>query len=241
MSEEKPTIDLLEGIATARSIHRYRFDPIPEEDLAKILWSGTRAPSGTNRQPFRFLVLRDSETARRAKALLGEGFRKGWGHKEGAEGWRKQGDGSRSSRRIRSMEAVQHFVDNFEKIPVVVLACFIRYREPFHGEGASVFPACQNVLLAARALGYGACFSGWHRVVEKELRELLAIPDEVVLSLTITLGRPQGRHGPVRRFPVRELVYEDRWGHSAEFVSDPPGQPVSRSRMSAAASYHVER
>ena len=230
-----PTIDLLEGIATARSIRRYLPDPVPEEILAKILWAGTRAPSGTNRQPFRFIVLRSSETAREVKSLMGAAFRRGWNHKAGAEHWAKESDGGRSTRRTRSMEAMRHFVDHFERIPVVVLACFARYREPDHGEGASVFPACQNILLAARALGYGACFSGWHRLVEPELRERLAIPEKVVISLTITIGKPAGRHGPLRRFPARELVYEDGWGREAVWVVDPPGSRLSGSRMIEAA------
>jgi nitroreductase len=229
------TIDLLEGIATARTIHRYRPDPVPEEVLAKILWAGTRAPSGTNRQPFRFIVLRDTETAREIKALMGESFRRGWSHKASAEHWAKENDEGRSTRRIRSMEAIRHFVENFERIPVVVLACFVRYRDPDHGEGASIFPACQNILLAARALGYGACFSGWHRMVEAELRQRLAIPANVVLSLTITIGKPEGHHGPLRRFPARELIFEDGWGREAAWVVDPPGSRFSGSRMIEAA------
>ncbi len=87
-----PTIDLLEAIATARSIRRYLPDPVPEDVLAKILWAGTRAPSGTNRQPFRFIVLRSSETAREIKSLMGAAFRRGWGHKSSAESWGKDGD-----------------------------------------------------------------------------------------------------------------------------------------------------
>jgi nitroreductase len=235
MSEPIPTVDLLEGIATARSIRRYLPDPVPEDDLAKILWAGTRAPSGTNRQPFRFLVLRSSEKAREIKSLMGEAFRRGWAHKSGAESWAKEEDQGRSTRRIRSMEAMQHFVDHFERIPVVVLACFTRYREADHGEGASIFPACQNILLAARALGYGACFSGWHRLVESELRERLGIPENVALSLTITIGKPAGHHGPLRRFPARELIYEDGWGREAAWVVDPPGSRFSGSRMIKAA------
>ena len=52
-------MDLLDGLATTRAVRRYRPDPIPEADLATILWHATRAPSGSNRQPARFLVLRD--------------------------------------------------------------------------------------------------------------------------------------------------------------------------------------
>jgi nitroreductase len=235
-TEPQPTLDLLEGIATARTIHRYRPDPVPETVLAKILWAGTRAPSGTNRQPFRFIVLRDSEKAREIKSLMGNAFRRGWSHKSNVESWAKDDDDERSTRRIRTMEAMQHFVDHFEEIPVVVLACFTRYRAPDHGEGASIFPACQNVLLAARALGYGACFSGWHRLVETELRERLGIPENVVLSLTIAIGKPAGSHGPLRRFPARQLVYEDGWGQEAAWVVDPPGSRFSGSRMIKAAT-----
>jgi nitroreductase len=227
----RPDVDgLLEAMATARSIHRYRFDPIPEDDLGKILYAATRAPSGTNRQPFRFLVLRDGERARQAKAILGESFRTGWGEKSHHEGWRSGSSTEGSSRRTRSAQAIQYFVDNFERIPVVVLACFLRYRQPNHQEGASIFPACQNLFLAARALGYGACFSGWHRYGEQALRELLGIPEQVVLSLTITLGKPAGRHGPLRRLPVKQLVYEESWEEPASFVSDPPGSRLTRPR-----------
>ncbi|MDX1385083.1 MAG: nitroreductase family protein [Thermoanaerobaculia bacterium] len=241
MSEATPPIpDVFEAMATARSFHRYRFDPIPEADLARILWAATRAPSGTNRQPFRFIVLRDDDAGREARAVLADGFRRGWAHKVGAEGWQKEDDASRSTRRTRSMAAMQQFVDNFERIPVIVLACMHRYRGAHHGEGASVVPACQNLLLAARGLGYGACFSGWHHVVESELREMLGVPDDVVLSLTITLGRPEGSFGPVRRFPARQLIYDGHWGNEAAWVVDPPGSVFSRSRMKAAASYRVE-
>lgn len=217
---------LLESIATTRSIRRYRFEPVPEGDLAAILWTATRAPSGTNRQPFRFVVLRDSKLAREAKAILGDAFRAGWRAKREAEGWQIPAEQG-SSRRVRTLQTMQRFVDELERIPVVILACYVRYRPLAHAEGASIFPACQNLLLAARALGYGACFSGWHRAVEPQLRELLEIPAEIELSLTVTLGRPAGSHGPVRRRPVGELVFEDRWQRPASWASDPPGTRFS--------------
>ena len=63
---------LLEGLTTTRAIRRFRPDPIPEADLATMLFAATRAPTGSNRQPFRFLVLRDGPVATEAKALLGD-------------------------------------------------------------------------------------------------------------------------------------------------------------------------
>ena len=90
-------------------------------------------------------------------------------------------------------------------------------------EGASIYPACQNLLLAARALGYGGVITGFHGFVETELRALLGIPDGVFIAATITLGKPVGAHGPVRRRPMNELVYQDEWEQPAAWAVDPPG------------------
>jgi nitroreductase len=225
-------VGALEAIATTRSIHRYRTDPIPDEDLARILWSATRGPSGSNSQPFRFLVLRDGPRAARAKALLGESFRRSWAAKSAGEGWGQGSGADPSSRKARTARAMQRFVDRFEEIPVVVLACALRYRDPHPYEGASVYPACQNLLLAARALGYGGTLTIWHVACEAELRELLEIPENVFVAATIPLGRPEGRHGPLRRRPVRELVFDDVWEGEAAWISDPPDARLS-SRRSA--------
>lgn len=215
--------DLLTGIATTRAIRRIAPDPIPDDDLATMLWHATRAPSGTNRQPFRFVVLRDGERAVAAKALLGSGFRAGWARKVEDAGYDAGSAVDPTSRKGRQRAAMQHMVDHFEDVPVVVLACLRRYRDPNPYEGSSVYPACQNLLLAARALGYGGVMTGWHRAVEPELRELLAIPDGVAIHATIPLGRPIGRHGPVRRLPLGELVYDGGWEQPAPWAVDPPG------------------
>ena len=106
---------------------------------------------------------------------------------------------------------------------LLVLPCFVRYREPTSTEGASVYPACQNLLLAARALGYGGVLTLWHGLVEAELRALLGIPDDAFVAATITLGKPVGNHGPVRRRPLSELVFADRWDEPAPWAVDPPG------------------
>ena len=228
-------IGLLEGLTTTRAIRRFLPDPIPDDDLATILFAATRAPSGSNRQPFRFLVLRDGPKATDAKALLGRAFRAGWKSKRASDGY-DDSDASDDSPKARTARAMQHFVDHFEDIPVVVLACLQRYRSATPSEGGSVYPACQNLLLAARALGYGGVMTMWHGFVEAELRELLGIPEGVVISATIPLGRPQGRHGPVRRRPIGELVFDDAWDSPAAWATDPPGTkftgagPPTRSR-----------
>jgi nitroreductase len=220
-------MDLLEGIATTRAIRRYRADPIPEDDLAAILWHATRAPSGSNRQPARFVVLRDGPAAVEAKALLGEAFRAGWSAKRDAHGFDRGSGADPSSPKARAARAMQSYVDRFEETPVVVLACIERWRAPHVSEGGSVYPACQNLLLAAHALGYGGVLTMWHGFVEADLRRVLKLPDEAVIAGTITLGVPEGSHGPVRRLPLRDVVFDDTWGGDAPWAADPPGTRFS--------------
>jgi nitroreductase len=221
-TEHDNSLGLLEGLATTRAIRRYTDDPITDEDLSTILYSATRAPTGSNRQGFRFVVLRDGPVATRAKALLGEAFRAGWGTKRATDGYDAGTGTLDDSPKARTARAMQHFVDHFEATPVVVLAC-VEVRHGGIQDGASVYPAVQNLLLAARALGYGGVLTGWHRMVEDELRQLTGIPETFAIAGTIPLGRPQGHHGPVRRRPVRELVFDDRWDNSADWAVDPVG------------------
>ena len=206
-------IGLLEALATTRAIRRYTNDPVSDGDLEQILWHAGRAPSGSNRQPFRFLTLRNGENARAAKSLLGQSFRDGWNDKRAGT------EGERPYRPSRFVDSMQHFVDHFEAIPVVILVCLERYRDPSPFEGASVYPACQNLLLAARALGYGGALTMWHLRVEDQLRSMLKIPDRAALSACITLGVPAGRHGPLKRKPVSEIIFDDQWGATPRWAA----------------------
>lgn len=217
------TVGLLEGISTTRAVRRYHDEPVPVGALRDMLFAATRAPSGSNRQPFRFLVLTDGERADAAKALIARGARSVWGHKRSNDGYDAGSGTVDDSPKARMARTMQEYVDNLESVPVLVLACLVRYREPTPTEGASVYPAVQNLLLAARALGYGGVLTGFHALVDRELKELLGIPAEVFIAASVTLGRPKGAHGPVRRAPMADLVYGDTWGTAAHWAVDPPG------------------
>ena len=223
---ERPQLSLLEGLRTTRAIRRYTDEPIPDADLAEILWYAGRAPSGTNRQAFRFLVLRrDDAEASEARALLGRSFRESWVGKQASMGVRVGTGDPSDGPKERMAASRQHYVDHLEQTPVIVLVALERYRSPSPYEGASVYPACQNLLLAARALGYGGALTGFHHAVEDELRTMLGVPDGVALSACITLGVPAGRHGPLRRKPIVDLVHDGRWGRRATWIPD--GDPSS--------------
>jgi nitroreductase len=214
---------LLEGIASTRAVRRYTSDPIPDHVLRDILFSATRAPSGSNRQPFRFLVLTDSDKATQAKALIGESAGRIWEAKRQKDQYDKGSGADPNSPKSRMARTMQHYVDNFHRVPALILPCLVRYRAPSPMEGASVYPAVQNLLLASRALGYGGVITGFHGPVEQPLKALLEVPEEIFIACTVTLGKPQGSHGPVRRRPMSELVYGDTWEQAPSWAQDPPG------------------
>lgn len=216
-------IGLLEGLTSTRSIRRYTDEPIPPAALRAMLFAASRAPSGSNRQPFRFIVLTDGPRAAEAKRLIGGAARAAWAAKRKDDGY-DQGSGAQAdSPKARMARSMESYVDGFEKVPALILPCLIRYRQAGTFEGASVYPAVQNLLLAARGLGYGGVITGFHGAVYQDLVDLLEIPADTVIAATVTLGRPQGHHGPVRRRPLAELVFEECWGRSADWAVDPPG------------------
>ena len=218
-------MDFTDVVTTTRAIRRYRAEPIPDADLSRILFAASRAPSGSNRQPFRFIVLRDGPAATRARSLLGTTFRSMWAQKAETDRYGQGSGTDPDSPKARMAAAMEHFVQHAEETPVFIVAC-LRLRHGGHlVEGASIFPACQNLLLAARELGYGGVLTTWHLPAVTELAEILGLPDDVAIPAVIPLGRPQGRHGPVRRRPLPELVFDDAWGHEAAWLAEPPGTP----------------
>jgi nitroreductase len=216
-------VGLLQGMTSTRAIRKYRDEPVPAEALRDMLFAATRAPSGSNRQPFRFVVLTDGPNATAAKAMIGASARRLWAAKRASDGYDLGSGALNTSPKARIATAMQQFVEGFERAPVLVLACLVRYRESTPTEGASVYPACQNLLLAARALGYGGVLTEWHRPVEAGLRSLLGIPEGVFIAATLTIGRPVGSHGPVRRRPMSELIFDEYWDRAAVWAIDPPG------------------
>lgn len=200
--------DVFEIMRTANAVRRYRPDPVPDEILLECLDAATWAPSGSNRQGWRFLVLRSPEV----RAVLGPAYRRSWEAMATGYGMAEP-DPEDDSPRARAARTMRHFVEHFEEVPAYVLFCVEgRDRAPQLTDGASVYPAMQNFLLAARAKGLGAVVTMWFQAAEQELRELLGIPEEIVLAALVPVGWPQGRHGPVRRRPVSEVAFLDRWG-----------------------------
>ena len=223
---ELPPIDLSEAINTARSLRRLKPDPVPDDIIRKVVEAGMKAPSGSNLQTYRFLVVTDPEK----RAAIAELYRKSADvvglRKYGEEGGAAPGGEERSQRLIA--KSVRYLIDHIQDPPILLLMCSAPEpgmdpttdNEPtpnlvqfgMRSEQASVLPAVQNILLACRALGLGTCPTTLHLIHEDELKELLGIPAEANTFVMMPIGYPIDKFGPVIRKPVEQVTYRDEWG-----------------------------
>ena len=76
---------------------------------------------------------------------------------------------------------------------------------------ATLYPAAQNLIVAARAVGLGSVFTAYHALAEKEIRALLRLPAAARIAVTVPLGWPARPFGPLKRRPVEEVLHWERW------------------------------
>jgi nitroreductase len=192
---------------TARTIRRYDDRPVDDALLLRCLEAATWAPSGGNQQPWRFVVLRSPDSRR----LLHEGAQSTAATISRRYGLRRPDPGD-TSPRARNDRALFELLDHAADVPVAVLFCVQEQAEvPLLVQGASIYPAMQNFLLAARAEGLGTAVTGWQVPVEDRLRALVGVPGDWHLAALVVAGWPLGRHGPLRRRPVASVTSLDRW------------------------------
>src|SRR5262249_6173667 len=105
--------------------------------------------------------------------------------------------------------------EHLQDAPVIVIPC-IRTggQRTSITTGSSIYPAVQNLMLAARAYGIGSTLTTIHRMRQDEVRSLLGIPEDVETAALIPLGYPRGRWGVAAGRRVEEVVYTDRWGEA---------------------------
>jgi nitroreductase len=212
-----PATDVWTVMSTARTIRRFTGRPVDDATLARCLRAATWAPSGANAQEWRFVVLRSPEL----RAVVARAAAQALKVIEPVYGMTRPADGD-GSRRARTNRATYELHDRAGEFTSVL---FTQRRFPTASElllGGSIFPAMQNFLLAARALGLGACLTSWASYGgEPLLRDAVGVPDDWMLAGHIVVGWPRGSHGPVRRRPLAEVAFLDRWGEGADQIVGP--------------------
>jgi nitroreductase len=182
-----------------------RPDPIPDRTVRELLHAATCAPSPGNSQGWDFVVVREEALRRELAAILRDGVRPLLPP--------VPTDGDPARRRL--LASAHHLLDTALEVPLWILVCgrpvYPAAAPSTDWIGAAVYPAAQNVLLAARGLGLGATFTTWHMPSEKAVRALLGIPDDARIAVSIPVGYPDRPFGPVRRKPLEEVVHWEKW------------------------------
>ena len=204
--------DLFDVIQTTRAMRRLKPDPVPDELIGKILEAGICAANGGNRQSWRFLIVKDRAIKERVQHFYKRAFDEVVGPR-----YLKSAPppGVTADQYTRQHAAVEYLTDHFHEAPVWIVACLDEATStPTRSSGASIYPAVQNMLLAARALGLGATLTTRHLQYEAEVEAALGLPQGVHSYAILPIGYPMGRFGPVGRGSLADIVYEDRWGNT---------------------------
>ncbi len=208
MSED---ISLFDTMYHCRAMRRLDTKPVPEELLLKLIDAANQAPSGSNMQNGRWLVVRDADVKQKLADL----------NRAGVEAYLPSADAGGSlphqdaGKRKRMVESVLWQKEHMHEIPALVIACLdhgtkVDGLEVYRG-GGSIWPGVQNLLLAARALGLGAAPTTLALQDQDAVRAVLGLPDRMAAHCLIPVGYPLGNFGPVTRKPVEEIMRFDRW------------------------------
>jgi len=204
------SMPLAEAMRTQRAVRRLRSEPVDDDTVRAVLELATKAPTASNEQSWEFVVVRDPDVKHALARLNRQAFslyrrrlaRQVRGDIKGA----------------RMLAAVAYQADHFEDTPVVVVACLHGRPGPIRlSQGAfyaSIFPAVQNLLLAARSIGLGATLTTLPLWSQTQARRTLGLPRGVTACAVIPLGWPQrGGYGPTTRRPVDEVLHLDHYGN----------------------------
>ena len=208
-------MDFREVIETTGACRSYRPDPVPDDVLARVLDAARYAPTGGNRQGVRLLAVRDAGKRRALRDLyvpLWEQYVARAGARPGAP-------------LPKLVQAADHMARHLDQVPVLLVVCAQlgdllatdRHLERLSVVGGgSIYPAVQNVLLAARAEGLGTALTTLLCAVEPQVKALLAIPDDVLTAALVPLGYPaHGFPKKLARRPLGEICFGDAWGEPA--------------------------
>ncbi|MDQ3107286.1 MAG: nitroreductase family protein [Actinomycetota bacterium] len=192
-------MDVFEAIRTTRAMRRLDADkPVSDDDLWTIIEAATKAPSGGNGQPMRWIVVKDADK----RAKLGEIYKKSWAPV--AEMYRARTP-AEDTTTTRVLNSADHLGEHMGEAPVILVPC------AKGGDPASIYPGVQNLFLAARALGLGTTLTTVHKLNEQEVRDVLGIPEDVSTFALIPVGYPTGNWGEAQRRPVQDVTYWDGW------------------------------
>ena len=217
-------MDVFEALYTTRAMRRVKEDPVPDNIIQSMIDSAIRAPSGSNRQNWKFLVVTDKNVREKLSNI----YRETWDYyinsflnsakDPGASSLKKQDDKDIETIR-RISNSASWLAENYHKVPLLVLA--LSRNDP---TGSSIYPAIWNLMLAARGHGIGTCLTTVMSFETEKVFEVLNIPNDKgwTLNATITAGYPLGKWGVAERKPVDDVTYLNTWGNKTNWNLEQP-------------------
>ncbi len=188
-------------VLSQRACRQFADRPVDERLVERCLEAAVHAPSAENRQPWTFVVVREAAT----RAAIAELTRRAW-----RGGGRQHSEGRLAPALLADVDAGAE--TGMARAPVVVVVCGDTELGLEPTLPSSVYPAAQNLLLAANALGLGSAMTTLTTVFADDLRRLLGLPDSVRPMAVLPLGWPARPLGPPKRLPLRERVHRDHYG-----------------------------
>ena len=203
---------LFDAIYNCRAMRKLDTKAVPEEDLMKLVDAANQAPSGSNMQAGRWLIVRDPEVKRGLAALNRAGVEAYIGPMVDNPGSLPHQD---QDKRLRMMNSVLWQMENMHTLPALIIACMDFGAKVDAGMiargGGSIWPGIQNLLLAARALGLGAAPTTLALQDQEAVADVLGLPETMAAFCLIPVGYPLGKFGPVTRKPLSEIMKFDQW------------------------------
>ena len=212
-------MELYDALMTTRAMRRFTDEPVSDDDVLHCLRAAVQAPSGGNIQPYQFVVVTDADK----RASIGAIYLRAWNRYAPAVAASMPPfkDDEAAARWQRNIDASDELARRFGEAPVHVLVVVPRMSmtvSDADGEMdvgpvyASVYPAVQNLILAARDRGLGTVLTTVYRIHEDEVRAVGAIPDRSEVAAILPLGHPKGRWGVAPRRPAASLTSWEQWG-----------------------------
>jgi nitroreductase len=239
MSQPESDARLFDVMFNCRSMRRFKPDPVSEEVLLQLVDAAIHAPSSSNGQNWRFVIVRDRTT----KAKIAAAWKKGWAWYKDTVANADAREGENLDDRKRAQKAGDYMVNHLEETPAIIFVAIqedkvvakaissprtVTAAAKHLGMGGmfklllgassagktgilgTAYPAAQNLLLAARGLGLGAVLATPHLFTPGTYEEILGMPKDVTLAAVIPVGYPMGKFGPVKRPDPASLV---SWDH----------------------------
>ena len=209
---QAPTDDLWEAMFTQRAIRYWQDKPVPRDLLEQVVRAASKAPSGSNTQPWVFLVVDAADK----RAAIGQALREIFESTEGLQQIIAAGEKSDDKTQRLMLKGARAFFSQLEKAPAMIIPCLYQLSSPTADSssllaGSSIYGAVQNLQLAARALGLGTVMTTAHGMLDAVLRELLQIPDDATPVALIPIGYPDANFGPTTRKRTDEILRWNSW------------------------------